>query len=222
MSTELTPPQNDESRPYHSPLRDRRAAETREGVLETLAAIIAERGSTDFSVQEVADQAGVSLRTVYRYYPSRQELLDGVTSLVDQRLGDLRSDNVLGWKDLRDKNLDDLLATVPAVFERFDELDPLSVAMVLLSVGGRRQADSHARRTDVFRRLLEAELDGVEPDEVDRIVSVCRHLLSSATWFALREEFGVDGRAAGEIAGDAVAALVSEKRARAHRVFRRA
>ncbi len=196
------------TRAYHSPLRERRARETRELILVALAELITERGSSEFAVQEVADRAEVSLRTVYRYFPGRQDLLDGLAELIDERMEDLRRDDELGWEDLEEQGLEDLLAAVPAVFARFDELVPLSSAMVLLSAGGRRTSDSHDQRTAVYRSVLSEHLARRDDHEAEQTFAVVRHLLSSATWFALREEFALGGREAGQAAARAVAALL--------------
>ena len=195
------------TRSYNSPLRERRAAQTQELVLVALAELISERGSTEFSVSEVAERADVSLRTVYRYYPNRQALLDGLADLVDERLGELRAGDEVGWEDLAEMGLDDLLAEVPGVFDRLDRLVPLSTAMAMLSAGGHRTAASHDERTAVYRQILADELAAMDDDEAEQTFAVVRHLLSSATWFALREEFGLEGRTAGQAAARAVAAL---------------
>lgn len=202
------------TRSYHSPLRDRRAAETRALVLEALAELVTERASTEFSVQEVADRAQVSLRTVYRYFPSRQALLDGLTDLVDERMDDLRTDGEVGWQDLDQRRLDGLLAAIPAVFERFDQLEPLSSAMALLSAGNQRRARGHEERTDTFREVLADELAGLPDEQAPATFAVVRHLVSSTTWFALREEFELDGREAGEAVARAVHDVLQGGRSR--------
>lgn len=174
------------------------------------AAIITERGTTELSMQEVAGRAEVSLRTVYRYFPSRQALLDGLTDLIDTRMADLRRDEEVGWEELAGKEPQDLLRVVPAVFERFDQLRPLSSAMVLLSAGGYRTAAGHDQRTEIYRGILAEHLADLDPAEAEQVFAVFRHLLSSSTWFALSEEFGLSGRAAGEVAARAAGALLSD------------
>lgn len=198
------------TRSYHSPLRERRAAETRALVLRGFADLVTETGTTEFSVQDVADRAGVSLRTVYRYFPSRQALLDGLTDLLDEHMDDLREDSEVGWHYLPDRGLEGLMATIPAVYERFDELEPLSSAMAMLAAGGRGRARRHDERTDEFRRALEDELADV-PDEVaDEVFAVVRHLVSSLTWFVLRDEFGLPGADAGRAVARAIEAIVRD------------
>jgi AcrR family transcriptional regulator len=66
------------NRAYNSPLRDDRARRTREAIVAALVEQVADAGLNDFSVPKVAKRAGVSVRTVYRYFPNRDDLLDAV------------------------------------------------------------------------------------------------------------------------------------------------
>ena len=54
------------------------------------AAASCSRGNTQFRMGEVADEAGVSRSTVYRYFPGRDEVLLGLILMrVDRALGEL-------------------------------------------------------------------------------------------------------------------------------------
>ena len=55
---------------------------TRKVILDAAVDLFLERQSDEFSVQEVADRAGLTHRTVYRYFPSRQELLGATAERV--------------------------------------------------------------------------------------------------------------------------------------------
>lgn len=202
------------TRPYHSPLRERQTAETRQLILESLAQVIAEHGASDFTIDSVAQQAGVATRTVYRHFPNRQALLDGLTALLDELFAALREAKQVPWLTDDDGDTADLLASLPDVMRWFDELEPLSTAMVLTANGGMLRSQPHDARTDQFRAILEPELERVDSGERDAVFAVVRHLLSSQTWFALRNEFGVDGETAGRTIARAVAAILEDAAAR--------
>src|SRR6188474_1654380 len=67
-------------------LRERQMAETRRAILEAVAQEIAESGLTGFSIQGVADRAGVTHRTVYNHFPTRDALNDAFAEYVEQAL----------------------------------------------------------------------------------------------------------------------------------------
>ncbi len=53
---------------------------------EVLVDIVAGGGLPEVSIQEVADRAGVSHRTVYRYFSTREALLEALTERVEGRM----------------------------------------------------------------------------------------------------------------------------------------
>lgn len=57
-------------RPPDAELQDRRRAE----ILDAATAVFAERGFAAADVQQIADKTGVGKGTVYRYFPSKEEL----------------------------------------------------------------------------------------------------------------------------------------------------
>jgi AcrR family transcriptional regulator len=64
--------------------------EARRRILDAAGRCIVRRGNTQFRMGEVADEAGVSRSTVYRYFPGRDEVLLGLMLMrVDNALGDL-------------------------------------------------------------------------------------------------------------------------------------
>ncbi|MET0459499.1 MAG: TetR/AcrR family transcriptional regulator, partial [Ilumatobacteraceae bacterium] len=67
------------SRSYESPSRKEHAEATRLGILGALVDLIVEEGPGTISVPQVAARAGVSVRTVYHYFPTKEALFDGLT-----------------------------------------------------------------------------------------------------------------------------------------------
>jgi AcrR family transcriptional regulator len=64
--------------------------EARRRILDAAGRCIVERGNTQFRMGEVADAAGVSRSTVYRYFPARDDVLLGLILMrVDHALGEL-------------------------------------------------------------------------------------------------------------------------------------
>lgn len=64
--------------------------EARRRILDAAGRCIVRRGNTQFRMGEVADEAGVSRSTVYRYFPGRDDVLLGLILMrVDNALGKL-------------------------------------------------------------------------------------------------------------------------------------
>ena len=68
-------------RPYESPRRREQAAATRLAILEAAEQLFAERGYVGTAVAEIADAAGVALKTVYAIFGSKAEVLRGLWNL---------------------------------------------------------------------------------------------------------------------------------------------
>jgi len=68
-------------RPYVSPLRAQRAAETKALLIRAATDLFTDRGWAGTGMRDVAREAGVAVETLYSHYPSKRKLLDAV---VDQ------------------------------------------------------------------------------------------------------------------------------------------
>src|SRR5512141_1974417 len=70
------------SRTYRSPLRARRAAETRMALLAAAHRLFTTCGWTGTGMRDVAADAGVATETVYAYFPSKRALFQAVIDLA--------------------------------------------------------------------------------------------------------------------------------------------
>jgi len=85
------------SRPYHSPIRQQQADETRRRILDAARRLLLERGYDGTTIESVAREAGVSPQTVYATYGSKRGILAG---LLDRaRFGSLYLEAVARAKD---------------------------------------------------------------------------------------------------------------------------
>jgi AcrR family transcriptional regulator len=69
---------NSERRQYESPLRVRRAEETRAALVQTATELFTTQGWARTGMREIARAAGVAVETLYSHYPSKRTLLDAV------------------------------------------------------------------------------------------------------------------------------------------------
>jgi len=101
-------------RRYDNSLRQAQAEQTRERILEGLVRTMA-RGVAELSFPAVAKEAGVSLRTVYRYFPTKRELLDGLVAHAYARAGSVH--------DPRPRSPDELAIQVRRAYLELDAMD---------------------------------------------------------------------------------------------------
>jgi AcrR family transcriptional regulator len=59
-------------------LRERKKAETRQAIADAALALAVERGPGDVTVDDIAAAAGVSARTVFNYFPTKEAAILGV------------------------------------------------------------------------------------------------------------------------------------------------
>jgi AcrR family transcriptional regulator len=69
-------------REYRSPLRAKRAAETRLALLDAARRLFTTSGWAGTGMRDVAAEAGVATETVYAYFPSKRDLLQAVVDLA--------------------------------------------------------------------------------------------------------------------------------------------
>src|SRR3954471_5333433 len=189
------------TRPYTSPLRQRQTAETRAVILEALGAELAAGGLEEFSVARLARRAGVSERTVFRHFPTRETLLDGLSQWFNDRVGDFPDD----------VSAEAIPSTIAQVFADFDEHESLARA-VLASPGG-RELRRHARAARLARldAALAPTLDrAVDPERAAAARALVFALCSARTWQAMRDEGGLDGAAAGRAVAHAIQLILDD------------
>ena len=73
------------TRAYASPLRAEQAAATRDRIIDATVALLQDNDVSSFSMQDVADRAGVAVRTVYRAFPTKDDLVAGVLESIRRR-----------------------------------------------------------------------------------------------------------------------------------------
>jgi AcrR family transcriptional regulator len=74
--------QRSSRRRYRSPLREQRAQQTRDAVLEAASRLFTSRGWTATGVRDIAREAGVAAETVYAHYASKTALLRHVIDIA--------------------------------------------------------------------------------------------------------------------------------------------
>lgn len=88
------------TRAYNIETRHRQQAELKDGIAAAAAELHAAKGAVATSYADIAKHAGVSLPTVYKHFPSMNELLQGCTSHVIAKAPPLQAEDILAASDL--------------------------------------------------------------------------------------------------------------------------
>jgi AcrR family transcriptional regulator len=175
-------------------LRDRQQEQTRIAILDALAEVIADAGAFGFSIQDVADRAGVTHRTVYNHFPTREALNDAFAVHVEVELGKITEvpDATL--------NLEKLVTASGELYRVVAKRSSHVRAYVMLMIASRAPAKVTRDRTELFERIIEAEA-GPLPEGVARLVTAAvRMLVSSTAWHLLTEHQGLSNEDAARTA----------------------
>jgi AcrR family transcriptional regulator len=198
-------PKRSTSKPYTSILRERQVAQTRQLILDAVTALLGDRRVDEVTTREIAAAAGVSERTVYRHFPDRDAVLEGLSQRMTGIDGAKPSFGV--------GSLDELAPLSRHLMALLDEHYVTARAEAVFNADPRRFAADTQTNTRELRELLASEFPGLNDREQLRIAAVIRCLLSTQAWLRMREEFGVPGTESGPVVGWVVDTIIRELRA---------
>jgi AcrR family transcriptional regulator len=181
-----------------------KADAVRTQVIEGVVALLHAGRSLTF--REVAREAGVPERTVYRYFPTRTALLAAVFEWTNEQLG---------YDGPRPTTEDDLMALVRQAFRGFDEHAPVVRQMLIEPDGRRARLADVAERRRAAVELVRNEAPGLDRATRDRLAAAIQVLTVAATWQSLHDYWDLDGPDAAETSALAIELLLEAARARA-------
>jgi AcrR family transcriptional regulator len=186
-------------------LREQHAELTRELILRALAELLQNERPAEFSMADVARRAGVSLRTLYRHFPTREELLAAATDWVDERI-------------FGDVPLDATVEDVPKLFlhacEQWEEHPRLARAMALSEAGQTAHSDRRVERLARIHRALEDVTSELPDEERRKAVAVLGYLENVLAWVMMRDATGLESREVEEAVEWAMRTLIEDLRRR--------
>lgn len=183
-------------------LRFRQREETRRAILDALATVIVESGGVGFSVQQVADRAGVTHRTVYNHFPTREALNDGLATHVEELLA------TDGRPTEPSISLERLAPMTGELYQSFEECEVPVRAYVMLMVASRGPAQVAREHTSAIEALIERETSVAPPLDARGLTAAVRMFLSSTGWHLLTEHLGLSSDEAATTATWATQALL--------------
>jgi len=195
-------------RKYASAVRGAAKRDTRDRILDAVVDVVTREGVQAFTIQNVADAAGVAHRTVYRHFATREALLDGLDEMLDRRAAQA------GISPVFPVDPADLPQAVGAAYRSFDVYRNGMRAYVIMSIALGRRVRSFDRRTRSLRAILARAFPGLDREEARAAAGVLRLLGSTRAWFLLTTEQDMTTAAAARAVSWAMDVLLADLDAR--------
>jgi AcrR family transcriptional regulator len=185
-----------------STLREQNAAATRERILSAVADLIEGGDVDELTVPEVAEASGISLRTIYRYYPTRDELLEAAGRWIGNEL----------MRHPYPETLDEVAETYRLGVGEFAERPGLVRALALSKLGRKVRGYRRRERLVAIRKALQAEIPGLTDKELRRAEAVLAYLHNMLAFTTMREENELSSDEIGDAVAWAIRTLVDDLR----------
>jgi AcrR family transcriptional regulator len=157
----------------------------------------------DVSMDDLAAEAGVSRRTLYRYFPARQDLLAAG--------GDWIRDNLLQLPvEIGDEGLAESFRRASAQLERRPRL---ARALLKTETGRAVRSGYRKARVDAIRRALKRDVPGLSRRELERAAGLFAYLCSSGAWTTIQDESELSATEAQAAVTWAIETLLAQLRA---------
>ncbi|MGI9529825.1 MAG: TetR/AcrR family transcriptional regulator [Acidimicrobiia bacterium] len=158
----------------------------------------------EVTMQNVADAAGVSHRTLYRYFESRQALFNAVGAAYDEQMEETVAFDVLQSFDSWVGNVENVIAFGAA------HRETLRRALNLSVVSGEWRTDRDEKYWQMFRN----EFPNLDADVAREDFAVLRHVLGAGNSFLIGERFELNSQGVASGVQRGLDALVADIRQR--------
>lgn len=186
-----------------TPLRDRKKQQVRAQILDAFIQLMTE-GAADLSHDAVADRAGLGRRTVYRYFPDREALMDGAL---------IRVRELAGVKVTYPASAGELLETLEPIYTGFDAIAPIITVLRTTPQGRQLRLAQNAERIRSYTAALADAVRDLAPDD-RKLATAMLQVLHTTPWLEMRDHWGLSGHQIARATGWAVRTLLNDLKRR--------
>ena len=183
-------------------LRTRQAEVARKAILEALRRHLEVGDVDDVPMEELAREAGVSRRTLYRYFPSRSDLLEAAGEWIRAEVLQLPIE----------VGPEGIAASFRAATARLQRHPQLARALLRTQTGRAVRSGYRDERVEAVRRAVRAEAPGATEPELGRAAAVLAYLCSSNAWTTIQDKSAVGASSAREAVEWAIETLLARLR----------
>jgi len=186
-------------RNYHSDVRAAKKEETRQHILDALVAKMLQGNFNLVSMEEIAAAAGIGVATLYRHFPNREALSDGLSNEFNRRVGGTTYPTTP----------DEIATYIQRDFAAFDKHPGLVQAFFLTEVGQNARSRGRSRRIHAIQASLSEVTGTLDESKRKQVTAVIAYLASLQSWMTMTTEFALSGAEVGQAVGWAIHILVN-------------
>lgn len=191
--------------PAQPGFHERHRLATREAILDGVERRLSGAGLDELTFADVAQASGVSERTVYRHFPTKDALLEAFWGRIQQTLG--LETSTRSWADY--------LSSRREAFAQMDAREPMIRAVMTSKQARETRIRINATREVGIRKVV-AEAVGDLPEPRFSELCALAHLLGSApAWQTFKDYWGVEAERTGEVVAWAMKVLAEAAKAEA-------
>jgi AcrR family transcriptional regulator len=185
------------TRTYKSPLRKDQAEATRERILAAVGRLLTANSEQAFSLDEIAKEAQINRRTIFRYFANKDDLIDAFWSATNANAG-------VSWPACES----DLVSRAIELFESLDAIEGIVRASHLSSAGQTLRMRANAERRAAFKLSLANVTSPLTPASAVKIEGVVQLLYSATAWLTMKDYWDLSSRDAGSAVSWAIKTLI--------------
>jgi AcrR family transcriptional regulator len=173
-------------------LRDRLDETTREVIVDALIDQLVETGAFEFSYYALARRAGISVRTIYRHFPQRGDIIEALSRRLNKLVA-------IEYPHTREG----IQYVTKAAYEVYERHANAFVAQ--LEAGqGRLRKTGRSKRSQLMQGILAKDLPNLPAERLAGVAGLMICLFSPTIWQRLRDDAGLDGKQGGELVAWAI------------------
>jgi AcrR family transcriptional regulator len=187
-------------------VRDAKKDEVRTRITDALIELLAE-GVADLNHDVIAERAGVGRRTVYRYFPDREALMqsawDRVTGLAGPEVAFPRSEA-------------EMLSSLEPIYTGFDRIAPLATLVRSTPQGRAVRRSQNVRRVASYTAAAADAVKDLPPAD-QKLATAALQVLHTTPWLEMRDHWGLGGQDIAKARGWAMRTLLKDLKERGGR-----
>ena len=187
--------------PQPTSIRQQYKEQTRIRILDAAIELIEEAGEAPLTIAAVANRAGVTDRTVYRHFETRDALVRATWSHMQQRVASR------GFP----RTANEMIQSPPQLFPRFDRARGLVRASLYSRAGLDMRMSSNAERQEATLSSVTDAFPIADRSWLMRRAAIAQLINSAYAWEVMGQYWGLDGDEAGKAASEALAVLLGKK-----------